>query len=502
MTPATHSGGRAASATIMPSTAAETAMPISTPGSGTPRMPSTPPTAITSGNTTGRMKIAGAPRNAPHSPTATIAATWSGPNNGCDSPPAKPPLTLPVWASAGDAARDAAAAIEKRSTTRIPVMRGFMSGHPRFLVAKQDVDGRDKPGHDVATLWRQQSGEMRMPVTITAIDTIQLSIPLDTWAPPPMFAGKPRTHVEAIYVRVTTSSGVVGWGESFGSSGTAGRSRRSTTGSARLAVGQDPTDTESDAAASSACCMASAAPAPVMHALSGLDIALWDIRGKLEGVSVSKLLGGAEAKARRDLRVAAAILRRRRAREAQHRARARARLQAHQAARAHRRSGRGVARGRRPRHPDHGRHQLRLDCRTEAEAPVAAMKPSNPFWVEEPIWPPEDFESLAKLRKATGVPLAMGENATSPSDFRKMIAAGATDFVQPSIVKIGGITQLFRDRDRIRKVRRHLRAACVLLRPGLSGDAALHRLQGARRAARAAVRRCRPGSPIRRPCRT
>ena len=30
-----------------------------------------------------------------------------------------------------------------------------------------------------------------MPVSITAVDTIQLSIPLDTWAPPPMFAGKP-----------------------------------------------------------------------------------------------------------------------------------------------------------------------------------------------------------------------------------------------------------------------------------------------------------------------
>ena len=36
----------------------------------------------------------------------------------------------------------------------------------------------------------------------------------------------------------------------------------------------------------------------------------------------------------------------------------------------------------------------------QAEKPVAAMKPSNPFWVEEPIWPPEDFESLARLRKA------------------------------------------------------------------------------------------------------
>jgi len=59
-----------------------------------------------------------------------------------------------------------------------------------------------------------------MAVTITAVDIIQLSIPLDTWAPPPMFAGKPRTHVEAVYVRVTCSDGTVGWGESFGSSGT------------------------------------------------------------------------------------------------------------------------------------------------------------------------------------------------------------------------------------------------------------------------------------------
>jgi L-alanine-DL-glutamate epimerase-like enolase superfamily enzyme len=39
--------------------------------------------------------------------------------------------------------------------------------------------------------------------------------------------------------------------------------------------------------------------------------------------------------------------------------------------------------------------------------------------------------------------LAMGENATSPSDFQKMVAAGATDFVQPSIVKIGGISHLW-----------------------------------------------------------
>ena len=56
-------------------------------------------------------------------------------------------------------------------------------------------------------------------VSIESIDTFQLRISLDIWAPPPMFAGKPRTHVEAIYVRVKTNKGVTGWGECFGSSG-------------------------------------------------------------------------------------------------------------------------------------------------------------------------------------------------------------------------------------------------------------------------------------------
>jgi L-alanine-DL-glutamate epimerase-like enolase superfamily enzyme len=37
----------------------------------------------------------------------------------------------------------------------------------------------------------------------------------------------------------------------------------------------------------------------------------------------------------------------------------------------------------------------------------------------------------------------MGENATGVLDFQKMISAGATDFVQPSVVKIGGLTNLW-----------------------------------------------------------
>src|SRR4026209_273286 len=82
-----------------------------------------------------------------------------------------------------------------------------------------------------------------MDETISAIETITLRIPLDIWAPAPMSQDVPRTHVESLYVRVTTSRGVVGWGESFGTA-------RPMVGAAcdnwikRRAVGQSASDDE------------------------------------------------------------------------------------------------------------------------------------------------------------------------------------------------------------------------------------------------------------------
>ncbi len=53
----------------------ESAMPVSTPGMGTPSTPDAPPTAITTGNTTGRIQMAGVPKKASHNPTVTMATT-------------------------------------------------------------------------------------------------------------------------------------------------------------------------------------------------------------------------------------------------------------------------------------------------------------------------------------------------------------------------------------------------------------------------------------------
>ncbi len=62
----------------------------------------------------------------------------------------------------------------------------------------------------------------------------------------------------------------------------------------------------------------------------------------------------------------------------------------------------------------------------------------NLTWLEEPIWPPEDDESLALIRRSGAAPVAAGENAGGLHDFRRKFQAGALDVAQPSVTKIGG----------------------------------------------------------------
>jgi L-alanine-DL-glutamate epimerase-like enolase superfamily enzyme len=275
---------------------------------------------------------------------------------------------------------------------------------------------------------------------IAAIDTIALRIPLDTWAPPPQFAGKPRTHVEMLLVRVAIDNGVVGWGESYGSSVPLVPIVFDTW-IKHSAIGQDAADPGLTARLERLL-HGFGRSGPVIHALSGLDIALWDIRGKLRGLPVSALLGGIK---RKRVEAYASLLQYGGSLEHVRRNVRRALERGYRHIKLHERTADSVAAAREVAGPD---IPIMVDTNcawtpAEAAAPVAAMAPSKPFWVEEPIWPPEDFSSLAQLRRITGVPLAMGENASGVLDFRKMVAAGATDFVQPSVVKIGGLTNLW-----------------------------------------------------------
>jgi len=281
-----------------------------------------------------------------------------------------------------------------------------------------------------------------MTVTITAIDTVGLRIPLDIWAPPPMTShGVPRTHFESLLVRVTTSSGTVGWGESFATARPMVVAAFDTW-VRRLAVGQSVSD-ETLIPRIERAHLSLGRAGPLLAALSGLDIALWDIRGKLAGVPVHALIGGAK---RKHIECYASLLHYHGYPEHLKRAAARALERGYRFVKLHERTTEAVANARNVVGPD---IPLMVDTNcawtaAEAEAQVAAMAPYDPYWVEEPLYPPEDFEICARIRTRTGVPLGMGENATSLADFRTMVAIGAADFVQPSIVKIGGITAMMK----------------------------------------------------------
>ncbi|MFN8636530.1 MAG: mandelate racemase/muconate lactonizing enzyme family protein, partial [Chloroflexota bacterium] len=76
---------------------------------------------------------------------------------------------------------------------------------------------------------------------------------------------------------------------------------------------------------------------------------------------------------------------------------------------------------------------------SEAARMAREFQPYGLAWLEEPIWPPEDYEALSALRKVAPMPIALGENESTAYGFREIVAKGAADILQPSVTKVGGI---------------------------------------------------------------
>jgi L-alanine-DL-glutamate epimerase-like enolase superfamily enzyme len=64
-------------------------------------------------------------------------------------------------------------------------------------------------------------------------------------------------------------------------------------------------------------------------------------------------------------------------------------------------------------------------------------------WIEEPV-SADNLTGLAEVRRATDIPVATGENAQTRFEFRDLIAAGAVDILQPDIAIAGGLTECLR----------------------------------------------------------
>lgn len=68
------------------------------------------------------------------------------------------------------------------------------------------------------------------------------------------------------------------------------------------------------------------------------------------------------------------------------------------------------------------------------------LEPYDPLWLEEPV-PPDVPEEMAKVARATTIPIAAGERLTTKHDFARHLGLGALAILQPNLGRVGGILE-------------------------------------------------------------
>ena len=275
---------------------------------------------------------------------------------------------------------------------------------------------------------------------ITKIETMVVNMPMIIeGAVVPKQGGRPRTSMDTLLVRVETDAGVTGWGEGFGHRIFPATRAALDTLVGPICVGRDPTAIAALADELQRNLAGVGRNGPAMYALSAIDIALWDIAGKLAGQPLYRLLGGAP---RTRLPAYASLLRY-----------GEPAAVAHHVEKVLKRGYRHIKLHEITLPPIQAARQaagadipIMVDCNcpwTVAEAIAMARKlqPLDLKWLEEPVWPPEDHAGLARVQEQGGIPTAAGENAMLP-EFKGLLAAGAVSYAQPSVTKVGGVTQM------------------------------------------------------------
>src|SRR5580693_529811 len=68
------------------------------------------------------------------------------------------------------------------------------------------------------------------------------------------------------------------------------------------------------------------------------------------------------------------------------------------------------------------------------------LEPYDPLWFEEPV-PPDAPEEMAKVARATSIPIATGERLATKYDFGRLLRAGAAAILQMNLGRVGGILE-------------------------------------------------------------
>ncbi|MDR3562317.1 MAG: mandelate racemase/muconate lactonizing enzyme family protein [Negativicutes bacterium] len=280
---------------------------------------------------------------------------------------------------------------------------------------------------------------------ITNVEVVCLAVPLEE--PVQLSFGR-MTYRRSCLVHVETDAGVDGWGESFVNHPFWALEERKITieqGVRPLVLGEDPLHInkvwEKMYGSLNTLGLQAGARGQFMQAISGVDIALWDIKGKALGLSVCELLGG---KMMDSAEVYASGLGPKNP-EKQVRQYADYGIKAFKL-----KVGFGKAFDTNniektwSAMPQGGRLMLDANMawnRKEALEMVEILKNYQIEWLEEPC-SCEDVDALAVLTKKSPIPIAGGENVYCQDGFRRAFGQNIFAIAQPDLTKTGGISEM------------------------------------------------------------
>jgi L-alanine-DL-glutamate epimerase-like enolase superfamily enzyme len=279
---------------------------------------------------------------------------------------------------------------------------------------------------------------------ITHVTTRVLSTPADN----PLVVGlpAPTDTREFVALELGTDQGLVGIGLTFFGGALTPALASAVDTLARLAIGEDPTRVEAIAARLRRAA-AGAGPGGILTlALSAVDMACWDLKGKAVGQPVAALLGG--LRDRVPTYASGALMR---PHPIDYLAKAGPRLR------------------------DMGFRQMKMQCGSEPTVAASVervrvlreaigpdvdlmcdinqlwsvthavevgrrVEPYQLYWLEDPV-AHDDFAGLARVADALATPIAAGEYHYGIVPFRHLLEARSIDVVMIDLVRVGGITQ-------------------------------------------------------------
>lgn len=253
---------------------------------------------------------------------------------------------------------------------------------------------------------------------------------------------------DALIVKISTDAGIVGWGEVDSCPHVikaiieAPKSHTLVRGLREILIGEDPLDTERLWRKMYQGTLYYGREGAVIHAMAGIDLALWDIKGKALQQPIYKLLGGAE---RKQIQAYASHMFEFTPEETGRRA-----------AESVEQGFKAVKFGWEPMGPDpdldvalvraireavgHSVDVL-IDAGLAWDAKTAIQRcqlfePYNIFWLEEPLHP-DHLRGYATLAEAVTTRIAAGEEEATLAGFLRLMDEGRIDIVQIDMTRTG-----------------------------------------------------------------